>query len=336
MSAGHDHDGDRGSRKHGDAGGHDHGHALPAAGHRKPLAIVLGISSTILVVEVIGAVISGSLALLADAGHMLTDVAGLSLALIAAVLAGRPANDARTWGYRRAEVLAAAAQAAVLLAVGGFVLIEAVKRLIEPPDVASGTMVVFGIVGLLGNAVSILILARISGGNLNTRAALLEVINDALGSVAVLVAAAIIALTGWHRADALASLLIGVMILPRTWKLLRETVDVLLEATPKNVDLVHVRAHILAVAHVQAIHDLHASMVASDLPVPPTNTPPTSDPRVRDDGTSAHVEPAPPSHAQSAQPAPGLRHRRLQPARRRHRGHRRRRRLVGRPTRLRP
>jgi cobalt-zinc-cadmium efflux system protein len=144
--------------------GHGHSHALPGAGHRRPLAIVLGISSVILVVEVVGAVLSGSLALLADAGHMLTDVAGLTLALVAAVLAGRPATDARTWGYRRAEVLAATAQAAVLLAVGGFVLVEGVKRLFEPPDVASGVMVIFGVVGLLGNAVSILLLSRISSG----------------------------------------------------------------------------------------------------------------------------------------------------------------------------
>jgi cobalt-zinc-cadmium efflux system protein len=182
------------------------------------------------------------------------------------VLAGRPATDARTWGYRRAEVLAAAAQAAVLLAVGGFVLVEGVKRLFEPPDVASGAMVVFGVVGLLGNAVAILLLSRLSGGNLNTRAAMLEVVNDALGSVAVLVAAGLIAWTGWARADALASILIGVMILPRTWKLLRETVDVLLESTPKGVDLTDVRAHLLAVDHVHEIHDLHASSVASDLP----------------------------------------------------------------------
>jgi len=228
---------------------------------------VLTVTSTILVVEVVGALLSGSLALLADAGHMLTDVAGLSLALIAAVLAGRPATDARTWGYRRAEVLAAAAQAAVLLAVGVFVLVEGVRRLIEAPQVASGVMVVFGVVGLLGNAVSILLLARIQVGNLNTRAALLEVINDALGSVAVLVAAAVIAFTGWTRADAVASLLIGAMILPRTWRLLRETVDVLMETTPKGVDLADVRAHILAVDHVQEVHDLHASSVASDLPV---------------------------------------------------------------------
>lgn len=229
--------------------------------------MVLGISSTILVVEVIGAIVSGSLALLADAGHMLTDVVGLSLALVAATLAARPATPERTWGYRRAEVLAAAAQAAVLLAVGVFVLVEGIHRLIEPPEVASGVMIVFGLVGLAGNAVSILLLARIQSGNLNTRAAFLEVVNDALGSAAVLVAAAIIAFTGWLRADAVASLLIGVLILPRTWKLLRETVDVLMESTPKNVDLVAVRAHILGVPHVHDLHDLHATSVASDLPV---------------------------------------------------------------------
>jgi len=248
--------------------GHDHGHSVSAgSGHRRPLAIVLGISSLILVVEVVGALISGSLALLADAGHMLTDVAGLSLALVAAVLAARPASDTRTWGYRRAEVLAAAAQAAVLLAVGGFVLVEGVRRLVSPPEVASGVMAAFGVVGLLGNAVSIVLLLRIQRGNLNTRAATLEVVNDALGSAAVLIAAVVIALTGWLRADAVASLLIGVLIVPRTWKLLRETVDVLMEATPKGVDLAHVRAHILAVPHVQQVHDLHASSVASDLPV---------------------------------------------------------------------
>ncbi len=241
-------------------GGHAHD-------HRRPLGAVLAISTTILVVEVVGAVVSGSLALLADAGHMLTDVAGLTLALLAAVLAGRPATDARTWGYRRAEVLAAAAQAAVLLGVGGFVLVEAVRRLVEPPHVASGAMIVFGVVGLVGNAVSILLLARTAGGNLNTRAALLEVVNDALGAVAVLIAAVAIAVTGWRRADALASLAIGVMILPRTWRLLRETVDVLMEAAPKNVDLASVRSHILQVAHVHGVHDLHASVVASDLPV---------------------------------------------------------------------
>jgi len=228
---------------------------------------VLGISSTILVVEVVGALMSGSLALLADAGHMLTDVAGLTLALIASLLAPRPATAARTWGFRRAEVLAAAAQAAVLLAVGGFVLVEGFRRLFEPPAVAAGVMVTFAVVGLAGNALSMLLLSRVQAGNLNIRAALLEVGADALGSVAVLVAAAVIALTGWTRADAVVSLLIGLMILPRTWTLLRETVDVLMEATPKGIDLTQVRAHILDVPHVRDVHDLHVTSVASDLPV---------------------------------------------------------------------
>jgi len=248
--------------------GHDHDHGVSAAaGHRRPLALVLAISGTILVVEIIGAVVSGSLALLADAGHMLTDVAGLTLALIAAVLADRPATPKRTWGYRRAEILAAAAQAAVLLAVGVYVLVEAVRRLVAPPEVSSGAMVVFGAIGLAGNALSILLLSRIQRGNLNTRAALLEVVNDALGSVAVLIAAGLIAWTGWTRADAIASLIIGALILPRTWKLLRETVDVLMEATPKSVDIESIRSHIMATEHIHEVHDLHVSSVASDLPV---------------------------------------------------------------------
>lgn len=244
----------------------DHGHGGPG-GRGRRLALVLAISAAILVVELAGAVISGSLALLADAGHMLTDVAGLSLALVASVLATRPATPERTWGYRRAEVLAAAGQAAVLLAVGVFVLVEGARRLLEPPSVASGAMIVFGVVGLLGNAVSIRLLAGTRGENLNLRAAFLEVVNDALGSVAVLVAAAVIAITGWLQADAIASLLIGFLILPRTWKLLRETIDVLLEATPKGVDLAQVRDHLLDVSHVRDLHDLHASSVATDLPI---------------------------------------------------------------------
>jgi cobalt-zinc-cadmium efflux system protein len=241
--------------------------ATTGRSYGRRLAVVLGISGTILIVEVVGAFVSGSLALLADAGHMLTDVAGLSLAMLASALTARPATDQRTWGYRRAEVLAAAAQAAVLLAVAVFVTVEAVRRLLAPPPVASTAMLVFGLVALAGNGVSIGVLARGQGGNLNTRAAFLEVVNDALGALAVLAAALLIAVTAWLRADPAASLLIGVLILPRTWKLLRETVDVLMEATPKEVDLAEVRAHLLEVAHVRDVHDLHASTVASDLPV---------------------------------------------------------------------
>jgi cobalt-zinc-cadmium efflux system protein len=244
---------------------HDHGH-LADRGNRSKLTLVLVITITVLVIEVVGALLADSLALLADAGHMLTDVAGLSLALIAARLAGRPASDARTWGYRRAEVLSAAAQAAVLLAVGGYILVEGVRRLVTAPEVEAPIMVIFGIIGLAGNLAAIAVLASARRNNLNMRAAFLEVVNDALGSLAVLVAATVVALTSWQRADAVASLVIGALILPRTLRLLRESVDVLLESTPKDLDLGLVREHVLGVAHVQAIHDLHASQVATGLP----------------------------------------------------------------------
>ena len=248
--------------------GDDHSHfGSELADHRAKLATVLGITVTVLIVEVVGAFISGSLALLADAGHMLTDVAGLTLGFIAAVLARRPATDARTWGYRRAEVLAAAAQAAVLLAVGVFVLVEGVRRLVNPPEVTSGVMLVFGLVGLVANVVGITILASGRDANLNMRAAFLEVLNDTLGSVAVIVAAGVIYLTGWLRADAVASMVIAALIIPRTLKLLRETVDVLLESTPKGVDLSDVRERLMRFPHVHDVHDLHASQVATGLPV---------------------------------------------------------------------
>lgn len=246
--------------------GHEHGHGS-ASTARTRLAIAFGIAVVVLVVEVVGAVVSGSLALLADAGHVLTDVAGLALALLAATLALRPATLRRTWGYRRAEVLAAATQAALLLAVGVYVLVEAVQRLVDPPEVASGAMVVFGVVGLVGNLVAVAVLASTRTRDLNMRAAFLEVVNDALGSVAVIAAAVVIALTGWLRADPVASLLIALLILPRTFRLLRETVHILLESTPRGMDLEAVRTHIAAVPHVQAVHDLHASTVATGLPV---------------------------------------------------------------------
>lgn len=272
---------------HGHSGG-GHSHGPTSGDHRRRLALVLAITTLILLVEVVGAAVSGSLALLADAGHMLTDAAGLLIALIAATLALRPATPDRTWGYARSEVLAATLQAAILLAVGAFVLVEGVRRLFAPPEVASGAMVVFGAVGLVGNLVSMgILLTAPSGnqepqsgrqtehpgrrhrqsGNLNLRAALLEVANDAFGSVAVLVAALVIAVTGWERADAVVSILIGLLILPRTLRLLRETVEVLLESTPRGLDLQAVREHLLELDHVTAVHDLHASQISSGLPV---------------------------------------------------------------------
>ena len=219
-----------------------------------------------MVAEFVGAVITRSLALLVDSAHMLTDAGGLFLALFVATLATRPPNARRTWGYGRAEVVAAAAQAALLLGVGIFVFIEGVKRLISPPSISSGTLLVFGIIGLVGNLASILVLLRVRSSSLNLKAAFLEVLNDALGALAVIIAAIFIATLGWYRADSIAAILIGLLILPRTFKLLRETIDVLMESTPRGLDLESVRAHILALPHVQSVHDLHATRFSTGLP----------------------------------------------------------------------
>jgi cobalt-zinc-cadmium efflux system protein len=249
--------------------GHDHGHSPAATGsaYRRRLTVVLALTASVLLAEIVGAVITGSLALLADAGHMLTDAAGLVMALLAAHLMAKPATDKRTWGFQRAETLAASAQAVLLLAVGIYVLIEGIRRLFEPPEIASTGMLVFGVVGVVGNAVSVTLLATSRSSNLNLRAAFLEVLNDAVGSVAVIVAAIVIATTGWTRADAVVSLLIGVLILPRTVALLRDTGRVLLESTPTGLDLDSVRQHILDVAHIRGVHDLHASQIATGMPV---------------------------------------------------------------------
>ncbi|MBT1621205.1 cation diffusion facilitator family transporter [Curtobacterium flaccumfaciens pv. oortii] len=244
-----------------------HEHAHGSTTNRKRLVIAFAITSTVLVAEVIGAIWTGSLALLVDAGHMLTDAGGLGVALLATTLAMRPATSRRTWGYARAEVLAATAQAAVLLAVGLFVLVEGIQRLVTPPEIPSAGLLIFGVIGLAGNLVSILVLASGRGANLNLRAAFLEVVNDALGSVGVIIAAIVIAITGWGGADAIAAILIGVLILPRAFVLLRDAVNVLLETTPAGLDLDDVRTHLEALEHVEAVHDLHASQIASGLPI---------------------------------------------------------------------
>ena len=243
---------------------HDHG---SGTAERPRLAVALSITAAILLVEVVGAILTGSLALIVDAGHLLADAAGLGVALLAATLAGRPATDRRTWGFARAEVLAATAQAAVLLGVGLFVLVEGIGRLIDPPAVASGPLLAFGVVALVGNLASIVVLTGARASSFNLRAAFLEVVNDALGAVGVIVAAVVIGLTGWQRADSVAAILIGVLILPRAFILLRETVDVLLESTPAGLDLELVRAHLLEQPHVLAVHDLHATQIATGLPV---------------------------------------------------------------------
>ncbi|ROS78749.1 cation diffusion facilitator family transporter [Cellulomonas sp. PhB143] len=244
---------------------HDHA-AHTGPDHRRRLAVAFAITTAVLVAEALGAVLTGSLALLVDTAHMLTDAGGLLLALVAASLTLRPPSARRTWGFRRAEVLAALAQSAVLLVVGVYVLVEGVRRLLEPPQVPSTALLVFGIVGLVGNVASLLVLVGRRADSLNLRAAFLEVVNDALGSVGVIVAAVVVATTGWQRADAVAGLVIGVLILPRALRILAETTNVLLESTPPGLDLGEVRAALLAVEHVEAVHDMHASLIASGLP----------------------------------------------------------------------
>ncbi|WP_029431454.1 cation diffusion facilitator family transporter [Blastococcus sp. URHD0036] len=250
---------------HGHSHGHSHGTA--AAGHRRRLAVVLGLTLAVLAAEVLGAVVSGSLALVADAGHMATDALGIGLALAAVSLAQRPPTGRRTFGFQRVEILAAFANGGLLLAVGVFVLVEAIRRIGDPPDVDAGIMLLAAGAGLLVNLVGMAILHRGRDESLNVRGAYLEVFSDALGSVAVLVAAGVIALTGWTPADTVASVLIGCLVLPRAWALLREALDVLLEAAPRGVDLDEVRTHILEVDGVLAVHDLHAWTITSGLPV---------------------------------------------------------------------
>jgi cobalt-zinc-cadmium efflux system protein len=231
------------------------------------MQLVLGITFAIFVAEVIGAYFSHSLVLLADAGHMLADVGGIALALFAIFIASRPPSDKRTFGYQRAEIVAAAFNALILLGLSGFIIVSGVIRLMEPPQVESNIMIVFGIIALVGNACALLLLRAGQKESLNVHGAFLEVLSDMLGAAAVIVAALVIIFTGWLEADAVASLLIGVLIIPRTFRLLRESFDVLLEATPRNIDLAQVRKHILEVPGVKDAHDLHAWLITSGVPV---------------------------------------------------------------------
>lgn len=253
--------------------GHDHGHThapatgTAAAAYRGRLRAALAITLGVMAAEIVGGVLADSLALIADAAHMATDAVGLGMALLAIHFANRPASTHRTFGYARAEILAALANCLLLLGVGGYVLFEAVQRFITPAPTEGGLMIWFGAFGLAANMVSLTLLMRGQAESLNVRGAFLEVAADALGSVAVLISAVVILTTGWQAADPLASLVIGLMIVPRTVKLLRETLDVLLESAPKDVDMAEVRAHIVALDGVQDVHDLHAWTITSGMPV---------------------------------------------------------------------
>ncbi len=248
--------------------GHDHDHVGTAAGaHRGRLAVVLAISVTVLLVEVVGGVLSGSLALLADAAHMASDAAGVGLTLLAVWFAARPPTPNRTFGFQRLEILAATVNAVVLLGAAMLVAVEAVRRLAEPAPIETGLVLVFALVGLVANAVSLLVLRGDDTTALAIKGAVLEVLADAFGAAAVIASALVIRYTGWLRADAVVSLLIAVLIVPRTLRLLKEATDVLLEAAPSDVDMEHVRDHILRCGGVVDVHDLHAWTITSGVPV---------------------------------------------------------------------
>lgn len=251
---------------HNDRMGHDHGAVTAGGRHRGRLAMVLGIAGLILVLEVAGAWLTGSLALLADAGHVFTDILGVALALIAATMAQRAPTDRRTFGWQRLEVLAAAFNALLLIAMGLYIGLESVRRLITPEPVEAGLMLVIAVIGLVGNLISLRVLTAGKDESINVRGAYLEVLGDLLGSLAVVAAAGVMALTGWDRADAVASLAVALMILPRALKLLRDAVRILMEATPRNLDLAEVRQHLLRVPGVVDVHDLHAWTITSGVP----------------------------------------------------------------------
>jgi cobalt-zinc-cadmium efflux system protein len=273
MPAGHGH-------------GHGHGHGMTATGrHRGRLTAVMAISTTIAVLEVVGALVSGSLVLFADAAHMAADAAGVGLSLLAAHVAARPATDRRTFGYARAEILAATANALLLLGMAGFILIQAAQRLAAPPAVGSGLMVIFGFIALAGNGVSMILLRRARVDSMNVRGAFLEVASDTFGAVAVILTGVIVAITGFTLADPIASLVVGAFILPRTWRLLRDAVDVLLEASPRGIDLSEVRRHMTDLDGVTDVHDLHAWTITSGVPVLSAHV--VVDPGVLADGRSA-------------------------------------------------
>lgn len=237
------------------------GGELPA----RRLAWVLGITAAFLVLEAVGGWLSGSLALLADAGHALTDVGALGLALLTAWIARRPASQTKTYGYLRWEILAALLNGAALFGIAAWVVIEAISRLNAPHPIQSGLFMAVAAAGLLLNCVSLFLLHGSHGDNLNARGAYLHVLGDLLGSAGALAAAAVVRFTGWLPADPIISVLLALLILVGAWRLLRESTDVLLEAVPRHVSLAEVQRRILAVPGVRAVHDLHVWTVTSGM-----------------------------------------------------------------------
>lgn len=234
-----------------------------ASRHTGPLTWALGLTAGFLVIEVIGGLWTGSLALLADAGHMLTDVGGLSLSLLAVWFARKPPTPAHTYGYFRMEILAALANGVVLFGVAGFILYEAYRRLWAPPQILAGPMLVIAILGLGANLLGMWLLHRGAGESLNLRGAYLELLSDTLGSLGVILAAVIIQTTGFVLADPVISAVIGLFILPRTWGLLRQAVHILMEGVPPHLDLGELEAAMRGAHGVRAVHDLHVWTLTS-------------------------------------------------------------------------
>lgn len=243
--------------------GHDHSHT--ASTNRTRLSLAIGIVACVLVVEVVGAWLSGSLALLADAGHMFSDLAGLIIALTATIVAARPATDRQTYGYQRAEVFGAMINGVILITVAGFVVVGAVSRLLDPThaEVHGSPMLIVAVIGLVANIGALLLLRPAAGSSINMRGAYLEVLGDAFGSVAVIVAAVVILTTGFAQADAIASLLIAAMIVPRAYTLLRDVFRVLSESAPADTDVAEIREHLLGTTGVVAVHDVHVWAITS-------------------------------------------------------------------------
>jgi cobalt-zinc-cadmium efflux system protein len=241
--------------------GHDHrAHAWRS---RRALVWALALSGSAFLVEVAGALWTGSLALAADAGHLFADVGGLALALFATWIAARPPTPAKTYGYQRAEILAAFLNSLVMMALAAIILYEAYHRLAQPRPVPGGPLLVIGVLGLAANAASIALLRRDAHASLNVRAAYLEVLGDALGSVGVLVAAVVIMATGWTPIDSLVSVAIGLFIVVRTWRLLLQVVNVLLEGTPAHLDIAEIETAMRQVPGVRRVHDLHVWTLTS-------------------------------------------------------------------------
>lgn len=238
-----------------------------AARHAPNMAGALMVSVAILLAELAAGIASNSLALLADAAHVFADVSGIALALVAVRLAARPRSDERTFGLYRLEIVAAAANALLLLGIAAFVFYEGLRRLIAPPEVEAGLVTLVAAGAMVANLISVRLLSAGGRESLTVRGAYLEVMGDLFGSVAVLVAGVLVLLTGWYQADALASIVVAVLIVPRTVSLLRDSLDVLLEATPRGVDLEHVRGHILDAPGVSDVHDLHAWTITSGMNV---------------------------------------------------------------------